>query len=100
MRVSDILDLIASGASREEILADYEFLEPDDITPALTYEARQMDHHDAEIRADLEAADQALGPLDLLVAEQTRSLKATLVTVNVSAFKRVKGLTVQAWPSV
>jgi uncharacterized protein (DUF433 family) len=44
IRVSDILDLIASGASREEILADYEFLEPDDITAALTYAARQMDH--------------------------------------------------------
>ena len=44
IRVSDILDLIAAGASREEILADYEFLEPDDIIAALTYAARQTDH--------------------------------------------------------
>ena len=44
IRVSDILDLIADGASREEILADYDFLEADDITAALTYAARQTDH--------------------------------------------------------
>jgi uncharacterized protein (DUF433 family) len=42
--VSDILDLIAAGASREEILADYDFLESEDITAALTYAARQTDH--------------------------------------------------------
>lgn len=44
IRVSDILDLIAAGASREEILADYDFLESDDITAALMYAARQTDH--------------------------------------------------------
>ena len=44
LRVSDILDLIAAGASREEILADYDFLESEDITAALTYAARQTDH--------------------------------------------------------
>jgi uncharacterized protein (DUF433 family) len=44
LRVSDLLELIAQGASREEILTDYEFLESDDITAALTYAARQMDH--------------------------------------------------------
>lgn len=35
MRVKDILDLLASGASREEILQDYPFLEDGDITAAL-----------------------------------------------------------------
>lgn len=30
-RVSDVLDLIAAGANRDEILADYAFLEDDDI---------------------------------------------------------------------
>ncbi|MEO7097756.1 MAG: DUF433 domain-containing protein [Luteolibacter sp.] len=44
LRVSDILDLIATGASRDEILEDYPFLENDDITAALTYAARQTDH--------------------------------------------------------
>jgi uncharacterized protein (DUF433 family) len=44
MRVSDLLELIAAGASREEILADFDFLESEDITAALTYAARQTDH--------------------------------------------------------
>ena len=40
MRVSDVLDLLAAGASFEEILRDYAFLERDDIVAALTYAAR------------------------------------------------------------
>lgn len=44
IRVSDILDLIAAGASHTEILQDYDFLEADDIKAALTYAARQTDH--------------------------------------------------------
>jgi uncharacterized protein (DUF433 family) len=44
MRVSDVLDLIAAGAGREEILEDYPFLEFEDITAALTYAAHQTDH--------------------------------------------------------
>jgi uncharacterized protein (DUF433 family) len=44
MRISDVLDLIAAGASREEILKDYPFLEDDDITAALLYAAHQTDH--------------------------------------------------------
>jgi uncharacterized protein (DUF433 family) len=37
MRVSDILDLLAAGASREEILEDYPCLEAADITATLEY---------------------------------------------------------------
>jgi uncharacterized protein (DUF433 family) len=44
IRVKDVLDLLASGASREEILEDYPVLEPEDITAALEYAARQSDH--------------------------------------------------------
>lgn len=44
VRVKDILDLLAAGASREEILADYPYLEPGDITAALEYAAEQTDH--------------------------------------------------------
>jgi uncharacterized protein (DUF433 family) len=44
IRVKDILDLMASGANREEILADYPYLETDDIDAALAYAAKQMDH--------------------------------------------------------
>ncbi len=44
VRVKDILDLLAAGASREGILEDYPYLESDDITAALQYAATQMDH--------------------------------------------------------
>ena len=53
-------------------------------------------HHYAEIRAELEAAGRTIGPLDLLIAAQARSLGATLVTGNAAEFKRVKGLKVLA----
>jgi uncharacterized protein (DUF433 family) len=44
LRVSDVLELLASGASIEEILADYPFLEREDIYAAMEYAARQADH--------------------------------------------------------
>ena len=44
VRVSDILDLLAAGASHMEILEDYPYLEAADITAALEYAARQVDH--------------------------------------------------------
>jgi uncharacterized protein (DUF433 family) len=37
MRVSDVLDLMAAGETREGILADYPYLEDEDITAALEY---------------------------------------------------------------
>jgi tRNA(fMet)-specific endonuclease VapC len=53
--------------------------------------------HSAEIRAALEATGKTIGPLDLLIAAQSLSLGATLVTANTREFKRVKGLKVQGW---
>ena len=44
IRVRDVLDLLADGATREEILEDYPDLESHDITAALKYAARQTDH--------------------------------------------------------
>lgn len=44
VRVTDILNLLAAGASHEEILEDYPYLEAGDITAALEYAARQLDH--------------------------------------------------------
>jgi uncharacterized protein (DUF433 family) len=44
MRVTDVLELLASGASFEEILRDYPFLEREDILAALDYAALQADH--------------------------------------------------------
>ena len=44
IRVKDVLDLLAAGADRAEILADYPYLEADDITAVLEFAARQSDH--------------------------------------------------------
>ena len=44
IRVSDVLDMLASGMSHNEILEDYPYLEADDITAVLSYAARQFDH--------------------------------------------------------
>jgi uncharacterized protein (DUF433 family) len=44
IRVTDILELLAGGATPEEILADYPYLEMDDITASLEYAARLSDH--------------------------------------------------------
>jgi len=44
IRVKDILDLLAAGASRDEIIEDYPYLETEDITAALEFAARQSDH--------------------------------------------------------
>ena len=44
IRVKDILDLLAAGAGREEILSDYPLLQAEDITAALQYAAKQTDH--------------------------------------------------------
>jgi len=44
IRVTDILELLGSGASIDEILADYKFLEREDIFAAIDYAAYQTDH--------------------------------------------------------
>ncbi len=44
IRVTDILELLAHGATAEEILADHPSLEPDDLRAALLYAAKQTSH--------------------------------------------------------
>ena len=44
VRVSDILGMLAGGASRAEILRDFPYLEDDDISAALEFAARTSDH--------------------------------------------------------
>jgi uncharacterized protein (DUF433 family) len=44
MRVVDVLQLLSAGASFEEILSDYPFLEREDILAAIEYAALQTDH--------------------------------------------------------
>lgn len=40
IRVKDVLDLLAAGATREEILTDYLYLEAEDIAAVLEFAAR------------------------------------------------------------
>jgi uncharacterized protein (DUF433 family) len=44
IRVKDILDMLAGGATHDQILADYPYLEADDIVAALQFAASQSDH--------------------------------------------------------
>lgn len=44
LRVKDVLDMLASGASVQDILADYDFLEEADIQACLEYASLQVDH--------------------------------------------------------
>jgi uncharacterized protein (DUF433 family) len=44
IRLSDILELLGAGASYEEILADYSYLQREDLLAAITYAAKQTDH--------------------------------------------------------
>ncbi|GGI85765.1 hypothetical protein GCM10010914_20280 [Deinococcus wulumuqiensis] len=42
--MSDLLDLLGAGATPEEILTDYPDLEREDISAALLWAARYIDH--------------------------------------------------------
>lgn len=44
IRVSDILDLLAEGATTSEILADFPSLDEEDVRAALAYAAQSLDH--------------------------------------------------------
>jgi len=44
MRVSDVIEMLASGATMTEILTDYNYLTEEDISSALAYAARATNH--------------------------------------------------------
>ncbi len=44
IRVIDVLGQLAAGQSKEEILADYPYLEADDIAACLIYAVHRLDH--------------------------------------------------------
>lgn len=44
IRVIDILELLAAGQTPDEILADFPYLEREDISASLQYAARRLDH--------------------------------------------------------
>jgi uncharacterized protein (DUF433 family) len=42
IRVRDILDMLAGGSTRQEILTDYPYLEDEDITAAVDFASPQV----------------------------------------------------------
>jgi uncharacterized protein (DUF433 family) len=44
VRVKDVLDMLAGGSTREDILRDYPYLQNEDITAALEFASRATDH--------------------------------------------------------
>lgn len=44
IRVKDVLDLLAGGVSEAEILADFPYLEREDIRAALAFAAEEANH--------------------------------------------------------
>lgn len=55
VRVSDVLEMIAGGADRSLILCDFPYLSDEDISAALNFAARAVDH-----RIMLPPADDAI----------------------------------------
>lgn len=53
-KVADVLGYLAAGMTKEEILNDFPFLEPDDIKAALLYASDRIDH--SIIKVNLNAA--------------------------------------------
>lgn len=44
IRVVDVLDLLAAGLTREQILDELPDLEDDDLTASIRYASRRLDH--------------------------------------------------------
>lgn len=44
IRVTDVLDLLAAGLSREQVLEELPDLEEEDLTAALQFASRKLDH--------------------------------------------------------
>ncbi len=49
IRVKDVLDMLAEGATEREILRDFPDLEADDIHACIAYASRYVDHPVLEV---------------------------------------------------
>ncbi len=83
-----------SGSARNRQALDL-FLAPLAILP---FDEAALWVYD-DLRADLERKGTPIGSLDTLIAAHALSLHTTLVTNNLSEFKRVPGLQLDNWVS-
>jgi len=44
VRVTDVLDMLAGGASEAEIVADFPYVSGDDVRACIAYAAQALDH--------------------------------------------------------
>lgn len=44
IRVTDVLDLLAAGLSREQVIEELPDLEPEDVDACLRFASRRIDH--------------------------------------------------------
>ena len=66
------------------------------VLPVLPLDG-EADRHYGKIRADLERKGTPIGPHDILIASHARASGLTLVTNNLSEFKRVAKLRLATW---
>jgi len=66
------------------------------VLPVLPLDG-EADRHYGKIRADLERKRTPIGPHDILIASHARASGLTLVTNNLSEFKRVAKLRLANW---
>ncbi len=63
---------------------------------SLPFDDKAAEHY-GQIRADLLAQGQPIGPNDFLIAAIARAHDATLITHNTAEFSRVPGLRLEDW---
>jgi tRNA(fMet)-specific endonuclease VapC len=83
-----------SGKYEDEIAAVQKVLTPFEL---YAYDAVSCPAHYGRLRHDLEAHDQTIGSMDMLIAAHAMALSAALVTNNDAHFSRVAGLRVVNW---
>lgn len=71
----------------EGLAARLEILDFDDLAAA----------HFGQVRAELYAIGQPIGPYDMMIAGHARSLGLIVVTNNLREFERVQGLRLENW---
>ncbi len=52
LKVSDVLDYLSSGMSVQEILVEFPYLEQEDVTAALLYASKKLNHPVISVRLD------------------------------------------------
>lgn len=98
IRVRDVLDLLAAGATRQEILDDYPNLEDADITAALQDVSRKFDHSvllesNANLSYRWDMAENLLRQLDKTKIGERLALIRRIVDMTQEDFAINAGLT-------